>query len=92
MPEDALKANKELSDLHGGLKMTERILLDTVKKHGLVKVDPEGEKFDPNVHEATFMAPQAGKEDNTIFYTQQKGFTLNGRVLRAAKVGVVKNS
>lgn len=42
--------------------------------------------------EATFQAPQPGKEDGSVFYTQSKGFTLNGRVLRAAKVGVVKNS
>jgi molecular chaperone GrpE len=65
----------------------------TLKKHGLERMDPsvESEKFDPNKHEATFQAPQQGKEDGTVFYTQQKGFTLNGRVMRAAKVGVVKN-
>jgi molecular chaperone GrpE len=38
------------------------------------------------------MAPQPGKEDNTVFFVQQKGFKLNGRVLRAAKVGIVKNA
>ena len=44
-----------------------------------------------DILEATFMAPQEGKEDNTVFFVQQSGFKLNGRVLRAAKVGVVKN-
>lgn len=96
VPAEKLNAevNKDLVDLHSGLKMTERILLETVKKHGLVKIDPSenGEKFNPNVHEAVFQAPQPGKEDGTVFFTQQKGFTLNGRVLRAPKVGVVKNS
>ena len=61
----------------------------------MTKYDPierEGQKFDPNLDEATFFAPQQGKENGTVFYTQQKGFTLNGRVIRAAKVGVVKNS
>jgi len=100
VPEEKLKAtekNEHLQDLvslYEGLKMTESILMTTLKKHGLERFDPsvEGEKFNPNEHEATFMTPMAGKEDNTVFLTQQKGFRLNGRVLRAAKVGVVKNS
>jgi len=87
-------ANQDLLNLHSGLKMTEKILLQTLSKHGLERVDPsEGaEKFDPNKHEAVFQAPQPGKEDGTVFHTQQKGFTLNGRVIRPPKVGVVKNS
>ncbi|KAF1999140.1 GrpE nucleotide exchange factor [Amniculicola lignicola CBS 123094] len=86
--------NKDLLTLHDGLKMTESILMSTLKKHGLERFDPsvEGEKFNPNVHEAVFQTPQPDKEDGSVFYTQQKGFLLNGRVLRAAKVGVVKNS
>lgn len=86
-------ANPDLVTLHDGLKMTENILMQTLKKHGLERFDPsvEGLRFDPNVHEAVFQTPQSGKEDGTVFHTQQKGFMLNGRVLRAAKVGVVKN-
>jgi len=86
--------NKHLVTLHDGLKMTDEILMSTLKKHGLERFDPsaEGLKFDPNVHEAVFQTPQPDKEDGTVFHTQQKGFLLNGRVLRAAKVGVVKNS
>lgn len=72
--------------------MTEDILMSTLAKHGLERVDPAGEKFNPNEHEATFMAPQPDKDDNLVFFVQQKGFKLNGRVLRAAKVGVVKNA
>ncbi|KAH9827618.1 mitochondrial co-chaperone GrpE/grpE like protein [Teratosphaeria destructans] len=88
------ETNKDLVDLHSGLKMTEKILLDTLKKHGMERFDPAeaGEKFDPNRMEATFQTPQPGKEDGTAFFTQQKGFVYNGRVLRAAKVGVVKNA
>ena len=68
--------------------------MQTLKKHGLERVDPSKdlEKFDPNRHEAVFMAPQPDKEDGVVFHTQEKGFTLNGRVLRAPKVGVVKNA
>lgn len=83
---------QDLANLYEGLKMTDDILMSTLKKHGIERVDPEGEKFNPNEHDATFMAPQPDKEDNTVFHVQQKGFKLNGRVLRAAKVGVVKNA
>ena len=85
---------KELRELHGGLQMTSTILLNTLKRHGLERIDPSenGDQFDPNLHEASFQAPQPGKEDGTVFHTVQKGFLLNGRVLRAPKVGVVKNS
>ena len=88
-------SNKDLVNLHSGLKMTESILLSTLKKHGIERFDPmegEGRKFDPNVDEAVFMAPMEGKDDGHIMHTQSKGYLLNGRVLRAAKVGVVKNS
>lgn len=86
------ESNQDLLNLHEGLKMTETILIQTLAKHGLERVDPTGEKFNPNEHEATFMTPQPDKENNIVFFTQQKGFKLNGRVLRAAKVGVVKNA
>ncbi|KAF2017055.1 mitochondrial co-chaperone GrpE [Aaosphaeria arxii CBS 175.79] len=95
VPKDKLVAdNNDLVTLHDGLKLTETILMSTLKKHGLERFDPavEGEKFNPNIHEAVFQTPQPDKEDGIVFHTQQKGFRLNGRVLRAAKVGVVKNS
>jgi molecular chaperone GrpE len=93
-PEKLNGDNQDLTSLHEGVKMTDGILINTLKKHGLERFDPAeaNEKFDPNVHEAVFMAPQPGKEDNVVFFTQQKGFMLNGRVLRPAKVGVVKNA
>lgn len=87
-------SNQDLINLYSGLKMTESILMTTLKKHGLERFDPmeEGRKFDPRLDEATFMTKVEGKEDGDVFHTQSKGFTLNGRVLRAAKVGVVKNT
>jgi molecular chaperone GrpE len=97
VPEEKLKDQEknehaqDLVNLYEGLKLTENILMNTLKKHGLERFDPNGEPFNPNEHEATFMTPMADKEHNTVFHTQQKGFKLNGRVLRAAKVGVVKN-
>ncbi|KAG7294363.1 hypothetical protein NEMBOFW57_004434 [Staphylotrichum longicolle] len=97
VPEEKLKSEQksehqqDLVNLHEGLRMTERILLQTLEKHGLERFDPDGQVFNPNEHEATFMTPMHDKEHNTVFLTQQKGFKLNGRVLRPAKVGVVKN-
>ncbi|KAM7208476.1 GrpE domain containing protein [Naviculisporaceae sp. PSN 640] len=82
---------QDLVNLYEGLKMTENIMIETLKKHGLERFDPINEKFNPNEHDATFMAPMPDKEHHTVFHTQQKGFKLNGRVLRPAKVGVVKN-
>lgn len=68
--------------------MTETVLMNTLKKHGLERFDPaeNGEKFDPNMHEAMFQTPQPDKTDGTVFHTTQKGFTLNGRVLRVCRL------
>lgn len=91
---DVLKEGKmtieDLASFYEGVKMTEKNMLATLKKHGLERFNPEGEKFNPNEHEATFMTPMPGKEEGTVFHVQQKGFKLNSRVLRPAKVGVVK--
>lgn len=87
--------NPDLLNLYSGLKMTNEIMLNTLKKHGLERFDPlerEGKKFNPSTDEATFFTKVEGQNDGEVFYTQSKGFTLNGRVIRAAKVGVVKNS
>ncbi|CCX32097.1 GrpE-domain-containing protein [Pyronema domesticum] len=88
VPEIEKSANKELVDFYAGVKMTEEIFLSTLKKHGLEKINPMGEPFDPNKHEATFQVPMPDKEPNTVFHVQQTGFLLNGRTIRAAKVGV----
>ena len=86
--EGAEDAQKELKQLHGGLKMVETVLMNTLKKHGMERFDPSanGDKFDPNIHEATFQTPQPDKTDGTCFHTTQKGYSLNGRVLRVSRV------
>ena len=60
--------------------------MQTLGKHGLERFDPaeKGEKFDPNIHEASFMAKVEDKEDGSVFSTVQKGFMLNGRVVRVS--------
>lgn len=78
--------HKEFADLLEDLEKVEARLMGTLMNHGLTVIEPTGEKFDPNVHEATFEMPMPGKEAGTVFYVEQKGYSLNGRVLRPAKV------
>lgn len=77
-----------LADLHKGLEMTQAQLHQVFKRHGLEKVNPMDEKFDPNVHEALFQAPIPDKEPNTVIDVQKVGYTLRGRTIRPALVGV----
>lgn len=88
--EEDVKKSKEINDLYTGVRMTRDVFLNTLKKHGIEKLDPIGEVFDPNKHEATFELPQPDKEPGTVFHVQQLGYTLNERVIRPAKVGIVK--
>lgn len=78
--------HKPFADLLHELGKAEGQLLGTLHAHGMRVVDPTGEKFDPNIHEATFEMAFPGKEPGTIFHVEQKGYLLNGRVLRPAKV------
>ncbi|GAB4222506.1 MAG: nucleotide exchange factor GrpE [Francisella sp.] len=92
--DQALKHDVKLEEslaMKEGIALTAKILLDVLKKNGIEELDPKGEKFDPNLHEAMSMIPNPEFEDNTIFDVFQKGYVLNGRVIRAAKVVVVKN-
>jgi molecular chaperone GrpE len=92
--DQALKHEVKLDEavaMKEGIEMTSKILIDVLKKNGLEELDPVGEKFDPNMHEALAMIPNPEIENNTIFEVFQKGYLLNGRVVRAAKVIVVKN-
>ena len=89
--EDSLKTNAEVKNLYEGVDMTRNIFEKTLSRHGIEKIDPIGEQFDPNQHEATFELAQPDKEPGTVFHVQQPGYTLNSRVLRPAKVGLVKS-
>lgn len=71
--------------------MTSSVLIGALGKHGVTVFHPMGESFDPNRHEAVFHAPKEGGKDGEVMMVQSKGVELNGRVLRAAQVGVVNN-
>ncbi|RCK66142.1 GrpE, mitochondrial [Candida viswanathii] len=90
--EDTLKTNDEVKNLYEGVDMTKNVFEKTLNKYGISKIDPLDEPFDPNLHEATFQMVHPDKTPGTIFHVQQIGYTLKDRVLRPAKVGVVKES
>ena len=73
-----------------GTQMTHKLLLDTVSRHGVEAIDPVGERFDPQQHEAMSMVESEGQEPNTVTAVMQKGYKLEGRVIRAAMVVVTK--
>lgn len=89
---ETFEESQELNDLYTGVKMTRDVFEKTLRKHGIQKLDPLGEQFDPNKHEATFELPHPEKEPGTVFHVQQVGYTLNDRVIRPAKVGIVKDN
>ena len=79
------------SNLLAGVAATQRDLMAALERHGIVKMTPLGEKFDPNLHEAMFETAFADKENGTIIEVVETGFMIGERLLRAAKVGIVKN-
>lgn len=75
-----------------GIEMIRTQFLDVLKQNGLTQVESLGKVFDPNFHEAVAQAPAPGKEDQEVITEYQKGYVLNGRLLRAAKVVVANNA
>lgn len=69
-----------------GSAMTLKLLLDVLQKNGVIELDPVGEKLDPELHQALSVIPSPDAEPNTILHVAQKGYLLNGRVIRAAQV------
>lgn len=73
-----------------GTQMTHKLLLDTVSSHGVEPIDPVGEPFDPQEHQAMSMVESDDQPPNTVMAVMQKGYKLEGRVIRAAMVVVTK--
>jgi molecular chaperone GrpE len=73
-----------------GVEMTERAMLSALERHGMQKLDPVGQRFDPNFHQAMFEVPNTEVPNNTVVQVVQAGYTIGERVLRPAMVGVSK--
>ncbi len=82
--------NATLESIREGSEMTMTMLLQLLEKQGLETIDPLGEKFDPEKHQAMSMIEAAGAESNTVVEVMQKGFALNDRLVRPAMVVVAK--
>ena len=73
-----------------GVEITERAMLSALERHGVKKLEPQGEKFDPNFHQAMFEVPNPEVPANTVVQVVQPGYSIGERVLRPAMVGVAK--
>lgn len=77
-------------DIRGGVRATREQLVSVLAEQGLDAVESDGEAFDPAVHEAVMGQPSEEHEEDTVIQTLERGYTLNGRAIRAAKVIVAK--
>ncbi|MBI2707414.1 MAG: nucleotide exchange factor GrpE [Proteobacteria bacterium] len=90
VPEDHAEPEKLLKSLLEGVSITENELLGAFKKHHIEKIDPLGETFDHQFHQAMFEVDDTDKPAGTIVHVLQPGYKLHGRLLRPALVGVAK--
>lgn len=90
IPEGAKENDAGLKTLAEGVEMTERAMIAALERHGVKKIYPEGQKFDPHFHQAMFEIPNSDVPDNTVQQVVQAGYIIGERVLRPAIVGVTK--
>jgi len=86
------KENEALKPMIEGVELTLKSMQSGVAKFGLVALDPINQPFDPNAHQAMSMVPSADVGPNTVIAVMQKGYELNGRVIRPAMVMVSKSA
>lgn len=89
-PESHATADGPLKALIEGVELTERDLLNTLERHGVRRIEPQGTRFDPNQHQAMFEVEDASVPSGTVTTVVQSGFMIGERVLRPAMVGVAK--
>jgi molecular chaperone GrpE len=83
-------ASQGAESLGEGVELSMKLFLSVLEKHGLQRIDPLGEPFDPRLHEAMTMVPSPHAEPNSVLEVMQRGYVLNGRLVRAAKVVVAR--
>ncbi|MGB8577664.1 MAG: nucleotide exchange factor GrpE [Pseudolabrys sp.] len=89
-PELREAADAKVKALIEGVELTERELLKTLEKNGVKKFSPQGEKFDPNVHQAMYEVPTSQQPPGQVAQVIQAGYMIGDRVLRPALVAVSK--
>lgn len=89
--DDAEQEDETLKALREGVDATERELVGALERRGVKKVDPLGERFDPNFHEAMFEVAGSDQPTGTVVQVLQPGYMIHERLLRPARVAVVKS-
>jgi molecular chaperone GrpE len=89
-PEARAAADETLKSLLDGVDLTRREMRNTLKKHGVRELDPKGERFDPNFHQAMYEVPDPEAAAGTVVQVVQTGYAIGDRVLRPALVAVAK--
>ncbi|OOG20656.1 nucleotide exchange factor GrpE [Thioalkalivibrio denitrificans] len=87
---DAARGETDVDKIREGTELTLKMLVQLMEKFGIEQLDPQGERFDPDRHQAMSMQENAELEPNTVMTVMQKGYLLNDRLLRPAMVIVSK--
>jgi len=90
VPKNEIARDPALKALLEGVQMTERELLNILERHGIAKLDPQGERFDPNRHQAMFEIENNDVPEGTIVEVMQAGYEIGDRILRPAMVAIAK--
>ena len=85
-----LHDDERLKTFVDGVQLTERELMNAFERHGIRRIEPNGEKFDHNLHQAMFEVADSGQPAGTVVQVMQAGYVIKDRLLRAAMVGVAK--
>jgi len=88
--DDKLRHDEALKGLIEGVDLTAKELASVLERHGIKPIDPKGQKFDPNLHQAMFEIEDADAEPGTVVQVLRTGYTIGDRLLRPAMVGVAK--
>ena len=87
---EAAGTDEAVKPIVEGVELTQKSLIDALQKHGVETIDPMGEPFDPQIAQAMSMVENPEVEQNTVIAVMQKGYQLNGRLVRPAMVMVSK--
>lgn len=87
---NAADTSGDAAGLRQGMELTLKMFLDTVARYGVEPIAPLGEKFNPELHEAVSVQEGSGRDAGTVITVVQKGYRLNDRLIRPAKVVVAK--
>ena len=92
IPEEVRKSEVAIRTLIAGVELTEKAMLQALEKHGVKKLTPVGERFDPNFHEALFEVPDPSLPPGTVSKVVESGYSIGTRPLRPAKVGIAASA